>query len=172
MNRSINTLVKRVEAMPDQRYARLKEMLEDHQRRLQRSLSVRLNEVRAHNHDGKVVEALDAADASASDLEQAFGIALVELASQSLSQVEQALARLERGGYGLCVDCSESITGKRLRAVPFAARCRACEERHEIGRRARRSSARSIDPLLAYDGGPQRLTLREREEMWRPLSLR
>lgn len=140
--------------MTDERYARLKEMLEGHKCRLQRSLSVRLNEVRAHNNDGKVVEALDAADASASDLEQAFGIALVELASQSLRQVEQALARLERGDYGLCVDCSEPITAKRLRALPFAVRCRACEELHEIGERARRSSARHIDPVLTYDGRP------------------
>jgi hypothetical protein len=73
--------------MTDERYARLKEMLEGHKCRLQRTLSKRLNEVRAHNHDGTVVEALDAADASASDLAQAFGIALVELASQSLRQV-------------------------------------------------------------------------------------
>ena len=149
--------------MTDERYARLKEMLEGHKCRLQRSLSVRLNEIRAQNHDGKVVEALDAADASASDLEQTFGIALVELASQSLRQVEQALARLECGDYGLCVDCGEPISGKRLRALPFAVRCRACEELHEIGERARRSPARSLDPLFAYDGGPQHLTLRERE---------
>ena len=42
--------------MSDERYRRLKEILEDHKRRLQRNLTVRLNEVRAHNHDGKVVE--------------------------------------------------------------------------------------------------------------------
>jgi hypothetical protein len=65
-------------------------MLEGHKCRLQRSLNVRLNEVRAHNNDDNVVETLDVADASASNLEQAFGIAYVELASQSLRQVEQA----------------------------------------------------------------------------------
>ena len=149
--------------MTDERYTRLKGMLEGHKCRLQRSRSARLNEVRAHNHDGKVVEALDAADASASDLEQAFGMALVELASLSLRQVEQALARLEDGDYGLCVDCSEPITGKRLLALPFAVRCRACEELHEIGERAHRSSARNVDPLFACDGRPHGLTLRERE---------
>lgn len=149
--------------MTDERYVRLKEMLEGHKRRLQRSLSVRLNEVRAHSHDGKVVEALDTAEASASDLEQGFGIALVEMTSQSLRQVDQALARLERGDYGLCEDCHEPIADKRLQALPFAVRCRACEELHEIGERAHRFSARIIDPLLAYDGEPQRLALHGRD---------
>lgn len=143
--------------MPDQRYARLKEMLEDHQRRLQRSLSVRLNEVRAHNHDGKVVEALDAADASASDLEQYFGMALAEMATQTLRQVDQALARLERGDYGFCMDCSEKISHKRLTALPFALRCHECEELREIGERIRRISARSDESLPAFEGRLGRL---------------
>lgn len=149
--------------MPDERYARLKEMLEDHKRRLQRSLSVRLNEVRAHNHDGKVVEALDAADASASDLEQYFGMALAEMATQALRQVDQTLARLERGDYGFCMDCSEKISHKRLTALPFALRCRECEELREIGERIRRTSARSDESLPAFEGRLQRLGAHEWE---------
>jgi DnaK suppressor protein len=138
--------------MSDERYARLKETLEDHKRRLQLSLRMRLNEVRAHSHDGKVVEALDAADASASDLEQYFGFALAEMATEALRHVDQALARLERGDYGFCSDCNEKISHKRLTALPFALRCRECEELREIGERVRRFSARSDDSLLAYEG--------------------
>ena len=123
--------------MRDKRYARLKATLEDHKRHLQRSLRTRLNEVRAHSHDGKTFEALDPADASASDLEQYFGAALAELAAQALRQVDQALARLERGDYGFCRECNEKISHKRLTAVPFALRCRECEELREIGERVR-----------------------------------
>ena len=143
--------------MNEQRYARLKETLEDHKRRLQRRLSMRLDEVRAHNHDGKVVEALDAADASASDLEQYFGIAFAEMAAQALRHVDRALARLERGDYGSCTDCNEKISHKRLTALPFALRCRECEEMREIGELVRSFSARTDDSSLAYEGRPQRL---------------
>jgi RNA polymerase-binding transcription factor len=137
--------------MTDERYTRLKQMLVDHRRRLQRSLSVRLNEVRAHNHDDKVVEALDAAEASASDLEQDFGIALAEMAAQALRHVDQALARLESGGYGSCVDCNEKISHERLTALPFALRCRVCEELREVGeRRPPRLSAESGNSLHRY----------------------
>jgi DnaK suppressor protein len=143
--------------MSDERYRRLKELLEAHKHRLQNSLRTRLNEVRAHGHDGKGFEALDAADASSADLEQYFGTALAELAAQALRQVDQALARLECGDYGLCRDCNEKISHKRLTAVPFALRCRACEELREAGERARGASARSDDSVIAYEGRLQRI---------------
>lgn len=127
----------------DPRYARLKEMLDNHRRRLQQSLSVRLEEIRLPRHDGKIGEALDIADASASDLDQYFGVAMAEMASETLRHVERALVRLERGEYGLCVECNDAIADQRLAALPFALRCRACEERHEGDQRARRVSPRS-----------------------------
>ena len=129
--------------MTEERQTRLKEMLEDHKQRLQRSLSARLDEIQAHHHDGKQLEGLDAADASAADLEQSSAVALVEMASEALSRVDQALARLERGEYGVCSDCDTPIAGKRLQALPFAVRCRECEELHETSERARRYSRRS-----------------------------
>lgn len=147
--------------MSPERYARLKELLEEHKRRLQRSLRSRLNEVRAHSHDGKAVEALDAADASAADLEQYFGVALAELAAQALRHVDQALARLERGDYGFCRECNEKISHKRLTALPFASRCRECEELREVGERVRGMSSRSDDSLLAYEGRLQRFGSRD-----------
>ncbi len=42
-----------------------------------------------------------------------------------------ALDRLARGQYGVCVECGTDIGDARLDAVPAAARCIACEERHE-----------------------------------------
>jgi DnaK suppressor protein len=145
--------------MNDHRYERLKEILEDHRRRLQRSLRIRLDEVRAHGHESKAVEALDAADASASDLEQYFGAALAAFAAQALRQVDRALARLERGHYGFCSECSEKIPARRLEALPFASRCRQCEELRETGARA--SAARDDDSVLAYEGRLQRFSPRE-----------
>lgn len=134
--------------MTKERQVRLKAMLEDHKQRLQRSLSARIDDIRAQHHDGKLPEGLDAADASAADLEQTCGVALVELASHSLSRVDQALARLEDGEYGVCADCDTPIADKRLQALPFAVRCRECEELHENSEHARRFSRRSSNSLL------------------------
>lgn len=43
----------------------------------------------------------------------------------------QALARLEDGAYGLCVDCDEPINPKRLAAVPWTDCCVACQAARE-----------------------------------------
>ena len=43
-----------------------------------------------------------------------------------LAEVDQALARLEAGTYGICVDCGRAIPVARLRARPTATRCVDC----------------------------------------------
>src|SRR5690242_21690501 len=51
-----------------------------------------------------------------------------------LREVEDALRRIERGTYGICHDCEEPISAKRLDAVPWAKYCVTCQEQVEIGR--------------------------------------
>jgi DnaK suppressor protein len=47
---------------------------------------------------------------------------------EQLKQVEEALWRLDSGEYGVCVDCGESISDRRLDAIPWANRCISCQE--------------------------------------------
>jgi RNA polymerase-binding transcription factor DksA len=46
-------------------------------------------------------------------------------------RLETALTRLEDGEYGVCVECGEPIAPKRLRAIPDATTCLACQDRLE-----------------------------------------
>ncbi|HLY19440.1 MAG TPA: TraR/DksA family transcriptional regulator [Bryobacteraceae bacterium] len=46
-----------------------------------------------------------------------------------LREVEDALRRLESGDYGVCYECQEPISTKRLDAVPWAKFCVSCQER-------------------------------------------
>jgi DnaK suppressor protein len=48
-----------------------------------------------------------------------------------LTEVKQALERIEKGTYGICVDCGKPIPEKRLEAIPWATRDVQCEERLE-----------------------------------------
>jgi DnaK suppressor protein len=48
-----------------------------------------------------------------------------------LTEVEQALERINQGTYGRCVNCGQPIPEKRLEALPWAARCVKCEEQLE-----------------------------------------
>ena len=52
-------------------------------------------------------------------------------AATELDQVNQALARLDAGEYGLCADCEEPIAEARLKALPYATFCIQCAEEAE-----------------------------------------
>jgi DnaK suppressor protein len=46
-----------------------------------------------------------------------------------LREVQGALRRLDQGDYGVCHECGEAISVKRLDAVPWAKYCVSCQER-------------------------------------------
>ena len=50
-----------------------------------------------------------------------------------LREIADALHRIEIGSYGVCMECEEEISQKRLDAVPWAKYCVTCQE--EIARR-------------------------------------
>jgi DnaK suppressor protein len=60
--------------------------------------------------------------------ELGIGAAVLQLTSQTVQGIESALRRVEAGAYGTCSDCASRISSARLRALPFADRCRACQE--------------------------------------------
>jgi DnaK suppressor protein len=47
------------------------------------------------------------------------------------NRIVQALDKIKEGTYGICVDCGEEISEKRLNSYPNAARCILCQEAFE-----------------------------------------
>src|SRR5580700_11238619 len=43
-------------------------------------------------------------------------------------QLRSAMERLDDGSYGICLQCEEPISPKRLKAVPWAEFCISCQE--------------------------------------------
>jgi len=58
-----------------------------------------------------------------------------------LREIADALQRIEQGTYGVCLECEEPISVKRLDAVPWARYCVTCQE--EIA--ARVASGQQVD---------------------------
>jgi len=46
-----------------------------------------------------------------------------------LREVSDALHRIDHDHYGICLECDEPISFKRLEAVPWARYCVTCQER-------------------------------------------
>lgn len=60
--------------------------------------------------------------------------ALDVLTERALGEIDDALARIDAGTYGLCVDCGKLIAPERLEAVPASATCLECRASREHGR--------------------------------------
>jgi DnaK suppressor protein len=50
-----------------------------------------------------------------------------------LTQIEEALVRIDDNEFGTCVNCGQEIQPKRLEAVPWARYCITCQDLQERG---------------------------------------
>ncbi len=78
--------------------------------------------------DMQVKDSGDEALSSAMDTLQS---SLTNAEVEELNQIDAALSRIDRGEFGLCIDCGETIAEKRLQHSPFSARCIVCQEELE-----------------------------------------
>lgn len=50
---------------------------------------------------------------------------------EEYNKINKALAKIEDGTYGICIDCSQPISEKRLKLFQNATRCLSCQEAFE-----------------------------------------
>jgi RNA polymerase-binding transcription factor DksA len=50
-----------------------------------------------------------------------------------LARVNEALAEIDRGEYGICKTCGGTISSERLDFLPYVERCIECQRRQERG---------------------------------------
>ena len=75
----------------------------------------------------------DIADRATSAFQREFSFSLSENEGKLLRLIDEALARLENGRFGLCVHCEQPIEKPRLQALPWARHCVACQELQDRG---------------------------------------
>ncbi|MEQ1910015.1 MAG: TraR/DksA C4-type zinc finger protein [Vicinamibacterales bacterium] len=106
-----------------------KDMLLNRRRALQDEVDSHLRIAREQQGN----EGRDIVDMCDVGVEEEMSFALLQMRTTTLASVDSALARVASGAYGVCFECGESIPLSRLRALPFAVRCRDCEARREQG---------------------------------------
>jgi len=65
-----------------------------------------------------------------------IAVAMVDRRARELAEADRALEDIEAGRYGVCRECGEAIGPARLKVMPFATRCVACQASLETARRA------------------------------------
>lgn len=84
---------------------------------------------------GDVREVTTRADEAEAERAADVYLAEIEIDRARLEQIDQALARLSDGRYGVCEDCRDEIPRARLLALPTAVRCAACQSAIEAHQR-------------------------------------
>src|SRR5687768_2710915 len=132
------------------RYNELKQMLEDRRRELMNEVQGKIRDVRADGSKDR--EVLDQGESSEVDIQEDIEFALIQMKSETLNKINEALRRLEEGTYGNCFECGDEIAHARLRALPFAVRCKECEEARETAeKRERMMSQKRGSSSLFFD---------------------
>jgi DnaK suppressor protein len=128
-------MARKTRSIDQQRYRVLKEMLAERRREVQEKLRSLRETLPV---EAGVVR--DAEEQSVDDFVTEVDMALMQMKSETLSRIDQAIARLENGTYGRCQECDREISAARLKALPFAALCRNCQEDTESTVRAEREA--------------------------------
>lgn len=103
-----------------------RDLLEALQQRLERARSVSSNDP---------TEFMDIVSDSEAD---EFAARIAESDSAKIREIEEALRKLREGNYGVCEECGQAISKRRLQARPFATMCIGCKE--ELERTAPRAA--------------------------------
>ena len=133
-------------AMDPVRYSELKRILVERRREILGDVHTRIKHVRVEGGGG-MMQTVETGDASKADIHDDIEFALIQMKTETLQRIETALGRLEDGEYGYCSECGDEIAQQRLRALPFALRCKDCEEARE-----NRPAAPAVDVAAAGRG--------------------
>ena len=139
------------QSMDLSRYDELKGILEERRREIMSEVQGRMRDVRAEGAGSAVQGVLDAAESSELDIQDEIEFALIQMKAETLHKIDEALRRLEEATYGYCFECGDEISERRLRALPFALRCKDCEEARELAQQRERMQNRRSSSALFLD---------------------
>lgn len=114
------------------------ERLEDVRKRLLTLREDLLAEVRRKNSEAAELRdegVPDVADSGLTDNLSEFLHLLSDSKREEILKIDEAIERLDKGRYGLCLECGEEIDRERLELRPFTRYCIDCKielEQREI----------------------------------------
>jgi len=111
----------RKELAMDNNFMGLKKALIKRRAKLLSTLKTRKNERVDLRHG-------DDMDQAESAYEQEMSYIFIGRESDEIKAINEALAKINKGTYGICDNCGEMIGMKRLEAMPFVKYCVDCQE--------------------------------------------
>ncbi len=120
------------------RYEELRGILEERRLDIMGEVQHKMRDVRTEGAAVSHPGVRDEAESSEAEIQDDIEFALLQMKAETLSKINEALKGLEEGTYGYCYECGDEVAEQRLRALPFAVRCKDCEEVREVERNRER----------------------------------
>ena len=95
-----------------------------------------------HDSGQKIDSAMDSADQSAQDVDQGLDYSLLEMKYEQYKDIADAFRKFQNSSFGLCEECGEEISIKRLEVNPLARYCIECKTRKEELEKIQREETR------------------------------
>lgn len=123
------TLEKEKQGFTKEEYAEIKSML------TQRKEEIVQNVEDKKNKDIETDNSGDTIDLATRSLDKEILFELSDNERRLVGEIEAALRKIEKGTYGVCEHCKKPIEKKRLKFIPAARYCMACQNGTELSRR-------------------------------------
>ncbi len=91
-----------------------------------KELEVKLTSLSREKVTNDIVQ--DPGDMAATSTMESLKISLQDAETKEYDRIVRALAKIEDGSYGICIDCGKQIGERRLRNNPNSSRCLMCQE--------------------------------------------
>src|ERR1700722_182251 len=78
--------------------------------------------------EGNKDEGMDTYDLASEERDREINFILSDRVRVKIEQIDDALARMAEGSYGVCESCGLEIAQERLEAMPFTRLCRDCQQ--------------------------------------------
>jgi DnaK suppressor protein len=93
----------------------------------------------------------DPVDAAFDQSEKDFLLRLRDRESKLMAKIKEALEKIDNGTFGVCEECGEGISLKRLRARPMATLCIDCKHEQEtLERKNGLEGTTELSPLWSH----------------------
>jgi DnaK suppressor protein len=125
-----------------------RETLQEMRAQLLRNVQSELQEGREQSKD----EGMDTYDLASDARDREINLILTDRDRDKLVAIDDALARVEEGTYGVCESCESDIAEGRLEALPFTRLCINCQaEREKEAKTMKRDEDRTYRRLATSD---------------------
>lgn len=107
-------------------------LLRNRQDELRRAIDEELVHEEREDYKDLIGEVRDIGDEAFADLLADLNISTLNNQLEEFRDIDAAIDRIQRGIFGMCIDCDDKIDKARLVAYPTAKRCVRCQRQHEL----------------------------------------